>query len=607
MDPTESAKRPRSPEPALSTAGQGNNTKTDPSSPPAAKRAHIEPTASAPSDKPIKGIKVDVDPEEAMFNAMAEQNGDDGSTARKNGGGKGPWGKGKGKGQGQGFKGKEKERSSARGDARDNQGGRGQGRPQREWVSREKTEGDENEARLPKKRCAVLLGYCGTGYHGMQIQTHGSETIEGDVFAALVKAGAVSSDNAVDHRKVDVQRAARTDAGVHAAGNCISLKMIVEPPLPEGFDNLADYVNTFLPEQIRMWGFVRTVKSFNARTAADSRIYEYLLPSYCLLPPGREDPLGRRLDASSPGWRDLLGKEAVDFVDAAPAFVPEEAAEGEEEGKLNPKNRGEFERRRGWRLDAKTLDRFRALIAEYKGTHNFHNYTVGKPFNDRTVKRYMIKLEVKDPQVYGDIEWVSVQIHGQSFMLHQIRKMISMAMLACRTGSPPSLIPETFGPKRIHVPKAPPLGLLLEAPQFGVYNSRITDKRGGLQEDRDPVNFGLYAEKMHAFKVKWIYERLRQEELEAHVFHKWMRQMDCSMSAGLAFLNTQGVIPPEADQSKAAKDARKAAAQAAGASAGGEGDSGAAAKEGKDEVDEEMDSEDEEVDPELLRRGELEG
>lgn len=32
----------------------------------------------------------------------------------------------------------------------------------------------------------------------------------------------------------------------------------------------------------------------------------------------------------------------------------------------------------------------------------------------------MLKLDVRDPQVYGDIEWVSVSIHGQSFMLHQI-------------------------------------------------------------------------------------------------------------------------------------------------------------------------------------------
>lgn len=53
----------------------------------------------------------------------------------------------------------------------------------------------------------------------MGSQNHGAKTIEGDVFEALVKAGAVSEANAVDHRKVDVQRAARTDAGVHAAGN----------------------------------------------------------------------------------------------------------------------------------------------------------------------------------------------------------------------------------------------------------------------------------------------------------------------------------------------------------------------------------------------------
>jgi tRNA pseudouridine38-40 synthase len=85
------------------------------------------------------------------------------------------------------------------------------------------------------------------------------------MFAALVKAGAVSADNASDHRKVDVQRAARTDAGVHAAGNCISLKLIPDAPLPDGFETLAAYVNSFLPPQIRMWGFVRTIKSFQAR------------------------------------------------------------------------------------------------------------------------------------------------------------------------------------------------------------------------------------------------------------------------------------------------------------------------------------------------------
>lgn len=32
----------------------------------------------------------------------------------------------------------------------------------------------------------------------------------------------------------------------------------------------------------------------------------------------------------------------------------------------------------------------------------------------------MLSIDVADPAVYGNIEWISVKIHGQSFMLHQI-------------------------------------------------------------------------------------------------------------------------------------------------------------------------------------------
>jgi tRNA pseudouridine38-40 synthase len=38
-----------------------------------------------------------------------------------------------------------------------------------------------------------------------------------------------------------------------------------------------------------------------------------------------------------------------------------------------------------------------------------------------------------------------------------------------------------------------------------------------VDEQRDPVDFGLYKEEMHAFKVRYIYEKLRQEELEFNV------------------------------------------------------------------------------------------
>jgi len=154
--------------------------------------------------------------------------------------------------------------------------------------------------------------------------------------------------------------------------------MILTPNIPPEHPSLASYVNTFLPEQIRMWGFVRTMKSFQARTyasyklvwfpklircrACDSRIYEYLHPSYCLLPPSSSDPLAKQLDASSPSWRDKVGPAAA-FADASPDLPPE--GEGNQ---ADPKQRGEYERRRAWRVDEGTVKRFRDLVAEFKGT-----------------------------------------------------------------------------------------------------------------------------------------------------------------------------------------------------------------------------------------------
>jgi tRNA pseudouridine(38-40) synthase len=92
-----------------------------------------------------------------------------------------------------------------------------------------------------------------------------ARTIEGVLFEALVRVGAVSSDNADDSTKVSLGRAARTDAGVHAAGNLVSLKLITQIP---GVSDVVAAVNQLLPPEIRIWGIVRVQNSFNARTYA---------------------------------------------------------------------------------------------------------------------------------------------------------------------------------------------------------------------------------------------------------------------------------------------------------------------------------------------------
>ena len=97
-------------------------------------------------------------------------------------------------------------------------------------------------------------------------------TVEGVLFDAMVKARTVSQDNADDPVKVqpacavlsrewhisvfqvNLGRAARTDAGVHAAGNVVSIKMIINVP---GVVDLVTRINEELPPEIRVWGYVR--------------------------------------------------------------------------------------------------------------------------------------------------------------------------------------------------------------------------------------------------------------------------------------------------------------------------------------------------------------
>ncbi|KAG9121567.1 tRNA pseudouridine synthase 1 [Ceratobasidium sp. 392] len=131
----------------------------------------------------------------------------------------------------------------------------------REDGAPEEGEGVERGPRLPKRKVAMQIGFCGTGYNGMQIQRD-AHTIENTLFDAMVKAGAVSKDNSDDPVKVNLQRAARTDAGVHAAGNVVSLKMITEPP---DTPDLVARLNELLPPEIRVWKFVRALNAFNSR------------------------------------------------------------------------------------------------------------------------------------------------------------------------------------------------------------------------------------------------------------------------------------------------------------------------------------------------------
>lgn len=261
-----------------------------------------------------------------------------------------------------------------------------------------------------------------------------------------MEASAVSKDNAEDMKKVSFVRAARTDKGVHALGQVCSLKMINVDDA-----DLIPRINSCLPDQIRVWGAslrrvcrraifdrcvagtVRVNKSFNAKNGCDSRIYEYLLPTYVFIPPHPAYYPASKL-ATNPNPQGLRAFPAPDTLPGG------EPAEGRSY-QIQPSNPEEIAQKREFRMAPDQLTHLRAILNGYLGTKNFHNFTVGKKPEDVSAKRYIMSFVVSsrsnrlgrnelklsqcsDPFVKDGMEWVSLKIKGQSFMLHQIRKMI---------------------------------------------------------------------------------------------------------------------------------------------------------------------------------------
>ncbi len=71
------------------------------------------------------------------------------------------------------------------------------------------------EPRFKQKKAILLMGYNGTGYQGMQ-RNPGARSIEDELFSALFRANLVREEAVAAPHKVDFQRTARTDKGVHA-------------------------------------------------------------------------------------------------------------------------------------------------------------------------------------------------------------------------------------------------------------------------------------------------------------------------------------------------------------------------------------------------------
>jgi tRNA pseudouridine38-40 synthase len=257
---------------------------------------------------------------------------------------------------------------------------------------------DNQEQKPKKKKVALLLSYNGHGYYGMQINPT-KPSIELDLLKAISLAGGTSDFNSMDPHKISFMRSCRTDKGVHAAAQVVSLKLLLA-------SSIIEKINHFLPPQIRVWGFVKTPNSFHSQKSCDSRIYEYIVPTYVFEQldyalaiasskerASNQPTLKRKID-------HIETEESHDHSKTEPTMetTKNQETEFDHEDKDDHSSiavtTDELANLRQFRITQDTIVQVQSILDRFLGTKNHHNFTVHKDFNDKSSTRYIKSFKV---------------------------------------------------------------------------------------------------------------------------------------------------------------------------------------------------------------------
>ncbi|XP_065574550.1 pseudouridylate synthase 1 homolog isoform X1 [Artemia franciscana] len=316
---------------------------------------------------------------------------------------------------------------------------------------------EEKKLRIKKKKHCMLIGYLGKGYYGMQVNK-GLPTIEGELFKAFKTVGVMDEDSYETPQKIQFQRAARTDKGVSAVKQVLSFKM-------EALEDEKEFVNKVcenLPNQIKVFGIKRVTGGFNSKLSCDYRSYTYIAPSFAFTP---------------------VDKEVTD----------------------------------SFRITSEIVNEVNEVLALFKGTHRFHNFTARRKPTDPSCRRFIMEFKCGEPFVREGIEFIPIHIKGQSFMLHQIRKMIGTVIAIMRGLASKEVIDKAWLQSRIDIPIAPALGLVLEEPHYDKYNTRY-----GSDGTHEPLIWDNYQDEIKGFFNEWIVPTVVRGEVEDKSMFNWL-------------------------------------------------------------------------------------
>ena len=343
--------------------------------------------------------------------------------------------------------------------------------------------------KLPKRKYAIIHGYFGQNYSG-NTKNPGVPTVEEELEKALYKEKFISECNFGKLTKISWMRASRTDKGVSAIMNVVSVKLHKYPDINEL--DMKDKLNLILPKDIRIFRIIEVSDHFDSKDNNNNREYHYILPTF-LLEPIKEEK-----------------KEEKDENN-----INDDNDQKEEEIKIPDDYKANYD----YRLSEDDIKKLKEICKEYLGTKKYHNYTRKVGFSNMSSQRHIIEMNCDDIIDFGVFQGIKFKIVGQSFLYNQIRKMIGMIIDCMRNKKDMTYFKNSFLSNKYDIPKAPGEGLYLRYIDYSNYNDRKINKKNNIfLTDDDEKEMEVFREQL-VLKIKDI-------ELNQKVFTSWLWKLD---------------------------------------------------------------------------------
>ena len=307
---------------------------------------------------------------------------------------------------------------------------------------------------IRRERAPIILFFRYIGTNYHGLQYQvNSRTVDADLFVALEKAGFTPKNTHKCRGKINWSEASRTDSGVHA---CAQLAEFTA----RGVENykcseIVEMIQENLPEDsaIEIMSAVCPNKEFPIQKFATARRYRYLLPTHTFKYQTKEH---------YQYLRDTI----------CPCFL---------------------------------------------GLQNYHNYTSEKPADHPSAKRRIYDFTFSDPFLVNGEEFVLFYIRGESFMLNQIRKMLSVVVAASYGQVGVDEIKRTMSLEKWDIQIIPGDGLMLDQIEYQSYMKDLVKVNSN-----NDYEFHAWRPNIEEWKNTVLFPHIANIVAEKDIFRQWV-------------------------------------------------------------------------------------